>query len=234
MRVLVVEADPATSRTLELMLSHANINAYCTDLGEDAIDLAQVYDYDLITLDLNLPDMSGFEVLRQLRLKRIETPVLILTDSDDIESKIKAFGAGADDCLTKPFHREELVARIQAIVRRSKGHSQSKIQVGPIRLNIADKTAEVDGKPLHLTGKEYSLVELMALRRGTTMTKEMLLSHLYGGIDEPEMKIIDVFVCKVRKKLAEVSPGAEKHIATVWGRGYVMREGPAEAEASAP
>ena len=223
MRVLLVEDDPTTSRSIELMLTHANLNVYCTDLGEDGIDLAKLYDYDLILLDLNLPDMSGHEVLRQLRLSRVDTPILILSGSDDTENKIKGFGFGADDYLTKPFHREELVARIHAIIRRSKGHSQSVIRTGLVNVNLDAKTVDVDGAAVHLTGKEYQMLELLSLRKGTTLTKEMFLNHLYGGMDEPELKIIDVFICKLRKKLAEAT-GGQNYIETVWGRGYVLRE----------
>lgn len=223
MRILLVEDDPTTSRSIELMLTHANLNVYCTDLGEEGIDLAKLYDYDLILLDLNLPDMNGHEVLRQLRLARVDTPILILTGADDTENKIKGFGFGADDYMTKPFHREELVARIHAIIRRSKGHAQSIIRTGKISVNLDAKTVEVDGKTVHLTGKEYQMLELLSLRKGTTLTKEMFLNHLYGGMDEPELKIIDVFICKLRKKLSEVTDG-DNYIETVWGRGYVLRD----------
>ncbi|WP_294621985.1 response regulator transcription factor CtrA [uncultured Roseovarius sp.] len=223
MRVLLVEDDPTTSKSIELMLTHANLNVYTTDLGEEGVDLAKLYDYDLILLDLGLPDMPGHEVLRQLRLARIETPILILSGADDTESKIKGFGFGADDYLTKPFHREELVARIHAIIRRSKGHSQSVIRTGKINVNLDAKTVDVDGKTVHLTGKEYQMLELLSLRKGTTLTKEMFLNHLYGGMDEPELKIIDVFICKLRKKLSEAT-GGDSYIETVWGRGYVLRD----------
>ncbi|MEZ5885130.1 MAG: response regulator transcription factor [Paracoccaceae bacterium] len=230
MRILLVEDDPTTSRSIELMLTHANLNVYCTDLGEEGIDLAKLYDYDLILLDLNLPDMNGHEVLRQLRLARVDTPILILSGADDTENKIKGFGFGADDYMTKPFHREELVARILAIIRRSKGHAQSVIRTGKIAVNLDAKTVEAEGQPVHLTGKEYQMLELLSLRKGTTLTKEMFLNHLYGGMDEPELKIIDVFICKLRKKLAEVT-GGENYIETVWGRGYVLRDPtPVEAE----
>ena len=228
MRILLVEDDPTTSRSIEMMLGHANLNVYCADLGEDGIDLAKLYDYDLILLDLNLPDMSGHEVLRQLRLARIETPILILSGADDTDSKLKGFGFGADDYLTKPFHREELVARIHAIIRRSKGHAQSVIRVGKVLVNLDAKTVDVDGRTVHLTGKEYQMLELLSLRKGSTLTKEMFLNHLYGGMDEPELKIIDVFICKLRKKLAEAT-GGQSYIETVWGRGYVLRE-PSAAE----
>ena len=223
MRILLVEDDPTTSRSIELMLTHANLNVYCTDLGEDGVDLAKLYDYDLILLDLNLPDMSGHEVLRQLRMARIETPILILSGDDDTENKIKGFGFGSDDYMTKPFHREELVARIHAIIRRSKGHSQSVIRTGQVNVNLDAKTVDVMGASVHLTGKEYQMLELLSLRKGTTLTKEMFLNHLYGGMDEPELKIIDVFICKLRKKLAEAT-GGQNYIETVWGRGYVLRD----------
>jgi two-component system, cell cycle response regulator CtrA len=213
-----------------LMLTHANLNVYCTDLGEDGIDLAKLYDYDLILLDLALPDMSGHEVLRQIRMARVDTPILILSGADDTDSKLKGFGFGADDYLTKPFHREELVARIHAIIRRSKGHSQSIIKTGGVNVNLDAKTVDVEGKTVHLTGKEYQMLELLSLRKGTTLTKEMFLNHLYGGMDEPELKIIDVFICKLRKKLAEAT-GGQNYIETVWGRGYVLRDpGPGQTQ----
>jgi len=232
MRILLVEDDPTTSRSIELMLNHANLNVFCTDMGEDGIDLAKIYDYDLILLDLNLPDISGHEVLRQLRLARVGTPILILSGSDDTESKLRSFGFGADDYLTKPFHREELVARIHAIVRRSKGHAQSVIRTGKIAVNLDAKTVESEGRSVHLTGKEYQMLELLSLRKGTTLTKEMFLNHLYGSMDEPELKIIDVFICKLRKKLSEAT-GGETYIETIWGRGYVLRDPAGEERAPA-
>ena len=223
MRILLIEDDTATSKSIELMLGHANFNVYTTDLGEEGIDLAKLYDYDLILLDLVLPDINGHDVLRQLRVARIDTPILILSGETDTENKMRGFGSGADDYLTKPFHREELIARIHAIIRRSKGHSQSIIKTGDIEVNLDGKTVEVRGNTVHLTGKEYQMLELLSLRKGTTLTKEMFLNHLYGGMDEPELKIIDVFICKLRKKLSEAT-GRENHIETVWGRGYVLRD----------
>ena len=232
MRVLLVEDDPTTSKSIEMMLTHANLNVYSTNMGEEGIDLAKLYDYDLILLDLKLPDMTGHEVLRQVRLARVDTPILILSGSDYTENKIRGFGFGADDYLTKPFHREELIARIHAIIRRSKGHSQSIIRTGKIDVNLDTKTVEVDGDTVHLTGKEYQMLELLSLRKGTTLTKEMFLNHLYGGMDEPELKIIDVFICKLRKELTEAT-GEDNHIQTVSGRGYVLKD-PETARAEMP
>lgn len=233
MRVLLIEDDPTISRSIELMLSAEGFNIYCTDLGEEGLDLGKLYDYDIILLDLNLPDMHGYDVLKKLRTAKVNTPILILSGLNEMENKVKGLGFGADDYLTKPFHKEELVARIHAIVRRSKGHSQSIINTGKLAVNLDTKTVEVEGKRVHLTGKEYAMLELLSLRKGSTLTKEMFLNHLYGGIDEPELKIIDVFICKLRKKLASASSG-ENYIETVWGRGYVLRN-PAEdgAEAAA-
>ena len=229
MRVLLIEDDPTTSRSIESMLRKANFNVYATDLGEEGLDLAKLYDYDLIVLDVNLPDMTGFEVLRKLRMAKVDTPTLILSGQAEADDKLRGFGFGADDYMTKPFNRDELVARIHAIVRRSKGHAQSVIQTGKIKVNLDAKTVEVEGKPVHLTGKEYQMLELLSLRKGTTLTKEMFLNHLYGGMDEPELKIIDVFICKLRKKLSQAT-GGESHIETVWGRGYVLRDPEPAAE----
>ena len=223
MRVLLIEDDSATAQSIELMLKSESFNVYTTDLGEEGVDLGKLYDYDIILLDLNLPDMSGYEVLRTLRVAKVQTPILILSGLAGIEDKVRGLGFGADDYMTKPFHKDELVARIHAIVRRSKGHAQSVIQTGDLTVNLDTKTVEVMTQRVHLTGKEYQMLELLSLRKGTTLTKEMFLNHLYGGMDEPELKIIDVFICKLRKKLS-VATGGKNYIETVWGRGYVLRE----------
>ena len=229
MRVLVVEDDASTAQSIELMLRSAGMVVDATDTGEDGLEIGKLYDYDLIILDLMLPDMDGMDVLRRLRDSRIATPVLILSGLTESEMKVKGLGVGADDYLTKPFDREELVARIQAIVRRAKGHAHSVIQTGRLAVDLDARTASVDGKDVHLTGKEYGVLELLALRKGTTLTKELFLNHLYGGMDEPELKIIDVFICKLRKKLSGAT-GGDSYIHTVWGRGYVLRDPVAEGE----
>ena len=215
MRVLLIEDDGALAQSILLMLRSESFNVYVTDLGEEGIDLGKIYDHDIILLDLNLPDMSGFDVLRKLRVSKVRTPILILSGLVAIEDKIKGLGYGADDYMTKPFHKDELVARIHALVRRSKGHAQSVISTDDLSINLDTKMVEINGARVHLTDKEYQMLELLALRRGTTLNKEMFLSHLYGGMDEPEMKIIDVFICKLRKKLANAS-GGKDYIETVW------------------
>jgi two-component system cell cycle response regulator CtrA len=204
------------------MLKSINAVVDQTDTGEEAIELARHYDYDIVILDLMLPDMEGYEVVRRLRAARVEIPVLILSGLSRPQAKVKGLSMGADDFITKPFDKAELLARIQAIVRRSKGFSHPSIVVGPVRLTLDSREVTVGERQVHLTGKEYAILELLMLRKGVVLTKEMFLNHLYGGMDEPEAKIIDVFICKLRKKL--VGYGAGDLIATVWGRGYMMRD----------
>ena len=223
MRALLVEDDAGVARSVELMLKVENIYVYVTDLGEEGVDLAKVYDYDIVLLDLNLPDISGYEVLRSLRSAKIHTPILILSGLAGIEEKIKGLGLGADDYLSKPFHKDELIARIRALVRRSKGHADSVIIIGDLVVNLETRNVELCGQQLYFTGKEYQMLELLALRNGSTLTKENFLNHLYGDVDEPEVKIIDVFICKIRKKLMAASGGRD-YIETIWGRGYALRE----------
>ncbi len=222
MRVLLVEDDPATAQGIEMMMRSESYVCDVTDMGEDGLEIGKLYDYDIIVLDLMLPDMDGYEVLRRLRAASVKTPVLVLSGLNGLDNKIKGLSVGADDYLTKPFDKRELIARIQAIVRRSKGHSDSVIKTGKLTVNLDTRAVKIEGQPLHLTGKEYGILELLSLRKGTTLTKEMFLNHLYGGMDEPELKIIDVFVCKLRKKLT-AAIGGENYIETVWGRGYVLR-----------
>jgi len=229
MRILLVEDDSAMAHGISSILRAEGYVCDTTDLGEDGLEIGKLYDHDIIVLDLMLPDMDGYEVLRQLRAGRVKTPILILSDLSEPDQKIKGLGFGADDYLTKPFDKRELVARIQAIVRRAKGHAHSVIRTGKLVVNLDNRTVEVSGAPIHLTSKEYGILELLSLRKGMTLTKEMFLNHLYGGMDEPELKIIDVFVCKLRKKLASASDG-ESYIHTVWGRGYVLKDPVAEGQ----
>jgi two-component system cell cycle response regulator CtrA len=204
------------------MLKAAGAVVDHSDTGEEALELSRHYEYDIILLDLILPDIEGFEVVRRLRIARNDTPVLILSGLTRPQVKVKGLGLGADDFITKPFDKEELLARMQAVVRRSKGFSQPTLRLGSVELNLDSREVWVDGKQVHLTGKEYSILELLVLRKGMVLTKEAFLNHLYGGLDEPEVKIIDVFICKLRKKLAQA--GADNMIGTVWGRGYMIRE----------
>ncbi|MCH7660809.1 MAG: response regulator transcription factor, partial [Euryarchaeota archaeon] len=182
MRVLLVEDDTSMAKGMERMLESEGFVCDITDQGEDGLEIGKLYDYDIIVLDLMLPDMDGYEVLRRLRAARVKIPVLILSGLNGSDDKIKGLGVGADDYLTKPFDKRELIARIQAIVRRSRGHSDSISKTGKLTVNLDTRRVEVDGQPLHLTGKEYGILELLSLRKGTILTKEMFLNHLYGGM----------------------------------------------------
>jgi two-component system cell cycle response regulator CtrA len=221
MRVLLVEDDILTEKT-SVVLRSAGFTVDYTDMGYEALEMVHRYDYDLILLDLMLPDIEGYEVLRRMRAERLSTPVIVLSALCRPQAKVKAFSAGADDFISKPFDQAELVARMQAVLRRSKGYSEPTLRVGPLQLNLDSREVSVDGRPVHLTGKEYTILELLVLRKGVVLTKDAFLNHLYGGMDEPEMKIIDVFICKMRKKLQ--AAGAGHLIGTVRGRGYILRD----------
>ncbi|WP_394762527.1 response regulator transcription factor [Phenylobacterium sp.] len=231
MHILLVEDNPVAAKSIELKLTAEGHNVFTTDLGEDAIELAGLYDYDVILLDLELADMTGLDVLRAIRGKKVLTPVIVVTASADVETKVRALSSGADDFICKPFHKAEMAARINAVVRRSRGHSESIIRTGAIALNLDTRTAEVSGTPVHLTPSEYKVLELLSLRKNSVLTKEMCLNHLYNGLKEPEVKIIDVFICKLRKKLAQASDG-DNQIETVWGGGYMLRDTPTRALAA--
>ena len=231
MRVLLIEDDLNTLKSVELILRAEGFAVDIAQLGEEGLKMGRLYgDHDIVLLDLLLPDMDGYEVLAQLRAAGVKTPVLILSALSDAEEKIKGLGIGADDYLTKPFDKGELIARIHAVVRRSQDRTRSVIRTRGLAVDLDSRTIEVDGRPVHMTTKEFGILELLSLRKGTTLTKEMFLNHLYGGMDEPELKIIDVFVCKLRKKLSSAT-GGDNYIETVWGRGYVLRDPAPEEDA---
>lgn len=221
MRILVAEPDPATLTTLEITLGSERFNVYGTDTAEETLELGKLYEYDAITLELDLPDGSGFDVIRRLRDARVKTPILVLSNSISMEDRIRAMDLGADDYMTKPFHNGELVARLTALVRRSKGITQRIITIGDVSLDLNAMNATVNGAPCHLTGSEYQIFRALMLFAGNVMSKERILNVLYGGMDEPDAKIVDVFVCKLRKKLVLAgAPG--NFVQTVWGRGYMV------------
>ncbi|MDR2794496.1 MAG: response regulator transcription factor [Holosporaceae bacterium] len=223
MRVLLIEDDTQTAKGIEILLKKEGITVDVTSFGQYGLEVGKIYDYDGIVLDLMLPDIDGVDVIRKLRASNVRTPVLVLSGLSACKDKVTCLNIGADDYVTKPFESRELVSRIQAVIRRSKGHAESVIKVGKMTVNLQSKRVDIDGKPLRLTGKEYSILELLCLRKGATLTKDMFLNHLYGGMDEPELKIIDVFVCKLRKKLMEALDG-ECYIETIWGRGYTIKD----------
>ena len=226
MHILLVEDDPVTAAKVEFLLQREDFICDATASGRVAVNQGKLYEYDIIILDLMLPDMSGYEVLQELRAAGVRTPVLILSGLGEVDDKIKGLSFGADDFLTKPFEHRELIARLQAIVRRSKGHSGSTIRTGKLLVNLDSRTATIEDRQLRITPKEYAILELLSLRKGATLTKEFFLHQLYGGVDEPDIRTIDVFICKLRTKLAKAT-GGEHYIETVRGRGYLLRD-PAE------
>ena len=229
MRILLVEPDPAIAANVQFALNAEGLNVYVTGAGEEAIDLGKIYDYDAIVAEISLPDITGFDVIRQLRTAKIKTPILVLSKLAGVEERVKALGLGADDFLTKPFHQDELVARLRALVRRSRGVAQPHVTVDGLTVHLDSRLVTLDGKRVSVTNKEYGVLELLALRRGTLVTKDMILNHLYGGMDEPETpKIIDVFVCKLRRKLEDTG----SRIETVWGRGFILRSRAEAAQAA--
>ena len=232
MRILMIEGDQFTAKSLSLALENEGFQVHVADLGEEGIDLAKRYEYDAITLNPDMPDLRGVDILRRIRAAKVATPVLVLTGDTVIETRVNLLSLGADDCLVKPFHNAEFFARLRAIVRRTRAYSQSLLTIGDLVVNMDAKMVSVAGTPVHLTVKEYQMLEYLALRKGSTLSKSALIEYLYNGIDEPEAKIIDVFVCKLRKKLASAGRG-NSYIATVWGAGYQISENPVAQLAAA-
>jgi two-component system, cell cycle response regulator CtrA len=222
MRVLLVENDPAIARTLRASFAAQSMRIEAADTGEDALELLRHYQFEMVVLNLCLPDMDGARMIRRIRDCGITTPVLALSSRRSRDQAPAAFAAGADDVADEGVDPTELIARMHAIIRRSRGHSQSRLQVGALSLDLEQREVTANGNPVHLTGKEFELLQLLMLRRNLVLTKELILDQLYGGPDEPEVKIIDVFICKIRKKLARA--GLDSVIGTVWGRGYTIQD----------
>ena len=222
MRAVLVEGDVSTAEGIALTLRMGGGVIDIAEDGEEALELLRHYDYGVAMVALGLPGMDGFEVVRRMRAARIGVPAIMLAGQVRSQVRVRAFSVGADDFVTTPFDPSELIARMHALVRRSKGYSQPTVCVGPLLLNLDSHIVQVNGTEVRITGKEYAILELLVLRKGIVLSKEVFLNHLYGGMDEPEAKIIDVFICKLRKKLA-VAGGGDL-ISTVWGRGYILRD----------
>jgi two-component system cell cycle response regulator CtrA len=229
-RILLVEDDTISAAGTALVLTSAGAAVDAVDTGEEALELLQHYEYDIVVLDLMLPDMEGYEVLRGMRSRKIASPVLVLSGLTSPQSKVKAFGLGGDDFINKPIDRAELVARVHAIVRRNNGFTQQVLRTGELELNQDSREVAVAGTRVELSAKEYGTLELLLLRQGRAVRKAAFLGHLYGGLNEPGVRIIDVFVCHLRKKLAQA--GIDDLITTVTGYGYVIR--PHHAEPALP
>ena len=236
MRALLAEDSVLAARGITLALKAAHILVDHVDQGEEAIDMMRHYNYDVVLIGSELSDMNGLQVLRRIRAERHTAPVLMLGGHTLARTRVEAFGAGADDFLVLPMDHDELVARIKTVARRSRGFSDPIIRLGALQLNTNSREASYGECPVSLTGKEFSMLELLILRKGKVLTKDAFLNYLYNGTDEPEAKIIDVFICKLRKKLQ--AAGGKDLISTVWGQGYMLREAadasPALADLNVP
>lgn len=196
------------------------------------LSTAYLYEYDLILVEVNNPDKLFFSTLKELRSLNEKISIIVVSTEDNVDVKIRAFQAGIDDYVTIPFNSEELIARCKAVLRRvQKVFSKKIIHIDNLTLNLETHEVFVNHKPVHLTGKEYLILELLILQRGTLISKMALLNHLYNCSIEPDIKIIDVFVCKLRKKLQDA--GVEDLISTIWGQGYIFRKSLAHSETNA-
>lgn len=238
MRMLLVEDDPVSARSVAKMLRD---DGHCCDIincsqeyRNDLVYSNNFSHYDAMLLDIHLGDGdNGYDILLKLRAAHIMVPVIITSCISSVSHKAKGLGYGADDYMVKPLTKSELLARIQAIMRRTIGRPESSNKFGNFKIDFNKRTLVTIGcnceHDVKLTNKEYSMLELMAMRKGTVISKEMFLNHLYSDRDEPsEVKIIDVFACKLRQKLMEVDNG-RNHIKTIWGRGYMLADVPEEA-----
>jgi two-component system cell cycle response regulator CtrA len=222
MRILLVDgkADPTSAFVSDLVANGFTVEI--TNTGIDALDLLRHYAFDLVLVQFVLPDTDGITFLTRMRTAGHNAPVLALNSAAQARYRTKALAAGADDVVEQGTDRDELIARMRAIVRRTRGHGQSRLQVGALALDIDQQMVTANGQHVHFTAKEFALLQLLMLRKNMVMTKDAILTNLYGGMDEPDIKIIDVFVCKIRNKLAKV--GIADAISTVWGRGYTVRD----------
>ena len=223
MHILIVEDDPVVADVLSLTFEEAGHFQSTAHNIETALAELKHNTIDAVLLNINLPDGDGTRLARLIRKNYMPVPILVVSGNASTDDKIAALGAGADGYLTKPFDRFELLANLDAIIRRNHGHSSATVSAGNLEVDLNRHLALVEGESLPLTGKELRIVEFLALRKGSVLSKNAFLSHLYGGMDEPELKIIDVFICKLRKKLSEAT-GGDNHIETIWGRGYVLRD----------
>lgn len=219
-RLLLIAEEAELAENLRDYLEPAGFIVYSSSNIDEAMGLARSYPFDLVIFDTDLIASEDTHILPELHQAHPDTPMIVISADSDVQQKIAMLARGADDYLTKPLHPAELLARIHVILRRQRTSDPKSITIGPLSLDLESRRAFVNGRDVRLTAKEYSCLELLASRQGMTITKEMFLQHLYSGRDEPEMKIIDVFVCKVRRKLRQA--GADNLIETVWGRGYVI------------
>ncbi len=203
-------------------LRRRGLNRELAGTGEEAQEFLRLYRFDAIMLDLELRESSALDLIRRVRASGCHTPILAVTGQSDPAVRVQALDLGADDVLSAFCPVDELMARLRAVVRRASGHAKSTLTAGPLELCLDSREVRVSGQPLHLTPKEYALLELLMLKRGVSLTKGACLNHLYGTEEEPELKTVDVIVCRLRKKLAAI--GLPSLVQNVWGCGYKLAE----------
>lgn len=223
MKILIVEDDKILAKTIEQCISPK----YDTDIaydGEEGLMYAKQGIYDLILLDLMLPIMNGYEVLRTLRNQKDYTPVLILTAKDGLDDKLRGFDDGADDYITKPFERKELLARIEAILRRSKGTYTEKntITFKDLVLDLNNREVKVNGKELVLQGKQFDVLEYLLNSKNTIITKDQIFDKIWGFDSETSTNVIEVYASGLRKELKKI--GYDKYLKTIRGVGYIWND----------
>jgi two-component system OmpR family response regulator len=222
MRILLVEDDVMLAEAVTAALVQAAHVVDGAHSGEEADRALTVGEYDLVILDVGLPRIDGFEVLRRLRQRRNKVPVLVLTVRDALEDRVTGLDLGADDYLTKPFHLSELEARVRALIRRTHASASSDLVHGRLRLDTAGRRLYCDGQPVELSGRELAVIELMLLREGRVVTKQQIVDNLYGWEDVSTSNAVEVLVYRLRKKLE--SCGADVNINTVRGMGYLIEK----------
>ena len=223
MNILIVEDDSVIADAIGITLSQAGYYHSHVRTIEDALHEVNSRPVDAVLLDINLPDGDGTRLTRLIRKSHMPTPILVISGNSRVDDRITALGAGADGYLTKPFDKHELLAQLEAIIRRANGHSSAQISAGNMVMDMSTHQLTIKEQFVPLTHKEYQLLQLLCLRKGAILSKDAFIAHIYGGVDEPDAKIIDVFMCKLRRKL--IQHGLEKaSIDTVWGQGYVLRD----------
>jgi len=220
MRLLIVEDEPILLEQLATLLKDQGYAVDTAADGRDGLYYGEEYSYDLAIVDIGLPHINGIELIRQLREKGRHFPILILTARGAWQDKVEGLEAGADDYLVKPFHNEELSARINALLRRAAGHASPQLQFGPITLDTAAKTVSRQGTLLELTSFEYKTLEYLVMKAGSTISKTELTEHLYDQDFDRDSNVIEVFVGRLRKKLDP--DNTLKPIATIRGQGYLF------------
>ena len=226
MRILVIEDNHRLSNSLKLNLAHEGYSVDIAYDGQEGQDLAELTPYDLIILDILLPEKDGLEVCRELRRRRIHTPILLLTARDSVDDRVQGLDCGADDYLVKPFAMRELLARLRALLRRPQPYTSRQLEIGELILDPVIHSVEREGRPIDLTPREFALLEYLMYHPNQVITREMIEQHIWNYDLECESNVIDVYVRRLRRKIDD--PFATKLLTTIRGVGYRLTHPPRE------